>query len=76
VSLFGVLRELFGHTGGLRVSIYGVLREMFGHTGGLRVSIYGVLRELFGHEREKGTGDWRTLYEEELRNIIYIYLFI
>jgi hypothetical protein len=38
------------------------LREEYG----LTVFEIGVLRQIFGHMREKVTGDWRRLHNEEL----------
>jgi hypothetical protein len=36
---------------------------------GLRVSKNRVLKEIFGPKRDEGTGGWRKLHNEELRDV-------
>jgi hypothetical protein len=55
----------------LHVLLYGCetwsLRLREEHT--LRVSENRVLRRIFGPRRDEGTGGWRKLHNEELRNL-------
>ena len=37
----------------------------------LKVFENRVLRRIFGPERDKGTGDWRKLHNEELNDLHY-----
>jgi hypothetical protein len=40
---------------------------------GFETVIHGfrLLRRIFGPKRDKETGDWRKLYNEDLHNVIY-----
>ena len=48
--------------------LFGILNEKFNQNP-LRVFVNSFLRRLFGPKREKVTGEWRKLHNEELNDM-------